>query len=246
MNDFIKTPNLPQARVKTAVVSYRYPEIVKEIQHFGVETVGVSADKGLQNGVSEHADMLCAYLGDGDFLLAKSQCELFDRLSHFGANIRYIGEELGADYPSDIALNFLLLGSRAFGRLDFLSKKAVDYFERNSVKMIDVKQGYTRCSCAVVNENAVITQDGGLEKALKGEGIDVLRISSGGIRLDGYNYGFIGGACGLTDKNRLLFFGDISQHNDYEKIKAFLLKHGCAFDCLNGELVDIGGMIPIK
>lgn len=246
MNDFIKLPNLPKERVKTAVVSYRYPEIAEKIQRFGVETIGVTADKGLQSGVSEHADMLCSYLGGGKFLLAKSQSELSGVLMRWGADVCYIDETLGFDYPKDIALNFLLLGGRVFGRPDSLSKKAVDYFKANSIKMVNVKQGYTRCSCAVVNENAVITQDEGIENALKSEGVDVLRISCGGIRLDGYDYGFIGGACGLIDKDRLLFFGDISKHNDCQRIKSFLAKHGCSFECLSGELVDIGGIIPIK
>ena len=71
-------------------------------------------------------------------------------------------------------------------------------------------------------------------------------IVDGGIRLDGYAYGFIGGAGVKLSKSQIYFTGKLSSHRDGAKIKSFIEKRnieimeGC-FDSLN----DIGSMIPI-
>ena len=61
--------------------------------------------------------------------------------------------------------------------------------------------------------------------AAEKKGIDVLAVSPAGVRLDGYNCGFIGGATG-ADKENVYFCGNVDLHPDGERIKAFCEKHG--------------------
>ena len=75
---------------------------------------------------------------------------------------------------------------------------------------------------------------------------DSVLIKKGSIRLDGFDYGFIGGCTGLIDKNKLLFNGDINYHKDCNKIIDFLHKHKVEPVVIeNQPLTDIGSVIPL-
>ena len=66
------------------------------------------------------------------------------------------------------------------------------------------------------------------------------------MKIDKYDYGFIGGCCGLIDKDLLLFNGDLSMHSDFDKIKNFLYYNGVSYIDIKGKaLTDIGSIIPI-
>ena len=74
-----------------------------------------------------------------------------------------------------------------------------------------------------------------------------LLIEKGYIRLDGYDYGFIGGASAyLKESNILLFSGNISIHPDFERIKIFCQNNDVDIDYIDGmDLTDIGGIFFI-
>ena len=66
------------------------------------------------------------------------------------------------------------------------------------------------------------------------------------MKIDKYDYGFIGGCCGLINKNVLLFNGDLSLHSDFDKIKKFLYDNNVNYIDIKGKpLTDIGSIIPI-
>ena len=125
------------------------------------------------------------------------------------------------DYPQNVRINCLFLGGKLYG-----------------------KQGYTRCSSLVIGDNAVITADKSIAKALKADGAEVLSIQPGHIRLEGFEYGFIGGA-GFFDNGTTYFFGNIKKHPDYERIKVFCAEYNSKIEILNREeqLTDIGGVV---
>jgi hypothetical protein len=113
-------------------------------------------------------------------------------------------------------------------------------------KILNVKQGYSKCSIAVIGTDAAITSDTGIYNTLIANGIDVLKIDSGSIRLDGVSYGFIGGVSGLIAPDVLAVNGNIEAHPESEKIKEFCNKHGVSILSLNNEeLYDIGSILPI-
>ena len=106
-------------------------------------------------------------------------------------------------------------------------------------------QGYAKCSCAIINENTVITADRSIANALDNFA-DVLLIKPGDIELPGYEYGFIGGCCGRLDKDKLAFYGDPYRHSSGREIVSFIEKHDCEPVSLkNGNLFDFGGFIPL-
>jgi hypothetical protein len=64
---------------------------------------------------------------------------------------------------------------------------------KKNFNIIDVKQGYTKCSVLPVSNNAFITDDISIYNQCVSFGIDVLYVGKGDVSLPGYNYGFIGG-----------------------------------------------------
>ena len=73
--------------------------------------------------------------------------------------------------------------------------------------------------------------------------IDVLLIEKGHVALDGFEYGFLGGASGCIE-NTVYFNGDLSKHPDFEKICRFIESQNCRVRYFEGEpLADIGSVI---
>ena len=85
--------------------------------------------------------------------------------------------ELGKEYPQDVRYNFLRIGNKAFGRLDAMDEVLRLELERRGVELVHVKQGYAKCSVAVVSETSCITADKGLASALWNNGLTVLNLS---------------------------------------------------------------------
>lgn len=246
MDRLLSNPNLPDGRVTLAIVSPQYGEITSKINKLGIRTMSVGENGSVAKPLRFHSDMLCHHTGGGKILLSKEQKELFEALKKYNFEPCFISEELCEKYPFDIRLNCLRIGSLLFANINFMSEKIRSFCQENSIELVAVKQGYARCSAAIVNERAVITQDRGMARAFYQKGVDVLLIDGSDITLDGYESGFIGGACSLIDKNTLLFFGDISRLRDYKSISEFLKKHKCEGVCLdNIPPTDIGGMIPL-
>ena len=152
-------------------------------------------------------------------------------------------------YPKNVFLNCLFFNNRLYGKLGAVDPSVLDYCRESGIETVNVNQGYTRCSALVVGvkgKSGIITADKSIEKALKNNGEEVLLISSGNIRLEGFEYGFIGGS-GFCDDGRVFFFGDVQKHPDYEKIKAFCDKNNSNIEilCESEPLTDIGGAVVL-
>ena len=138
-------------------------------------------------------------------------------------------------YPDDVALNAAQLISPSLGDMLFCRRKstAAEILSLYSNEAVaDVRQGSAHCSVCAVTERAIITTDDGIARRAELCGIDVLKISPGGIRLDGYDSGFIGGASARVG-DTLCFFGDPKTHQDGEKIIKFVNDH--MSDCTDEE-----------
>ena len=89
----------------------------------------------------------------------------------------------------------------------------------------------------------MITSDKTIAMALLEKGCDVLLVGEGDVRLDGYQYGFIGGASGCFD-DTVYFAGDPHLHRDGKEIFDFCEINGKQVVYAKGEeLTDIGSII---
>ena len=191
----------------------------------------------LDRPVSSHPDMLCAVV-NGRMLLESRYYE--ENLNLFeGLSVEVTDETFEKKYPHDILLNTLSLDGTVYGH-EMVSNK----IKQSANRFVTTKQGYARCSTLLLKEaNAAVTADPTIAKALTADGIEVMKITPGHIVLEGYDYGFIGGASAVIG-NEVLFFGNIERHIDHAAIVSFIVSHGYTPVSLSdSELYDYGGAV---
>lgn len=158
------------------------------------------------------------------------------------------GETILKDkYPYDIAYNAARVGNNIICNKNFTDNKIIDFANRNDIKLLNTKQGYAKCSICVISDNAAITSDKNIQSVLNKNGIDVLLVDDSKIKLKNFEHGFIGGATGLLNKNKLAVNGNISLHTNYTEIIEFCKKYDVEVISLNNEeITDIGTIITLQ
>jgi len=244
--DFLHTPNLPPQKVSLAVMSGEYKNLVSELKYLNINVVETKACSNLPEPTAFHADMQLCYLGEGRGVVEKSCTDLIKNLSDLGMSIEPSAQFTSKKYPKDAALDCLIFGKICLAKSDALDMNVAKYIENKKIEPADTKQGYAKCSVCVISENAAVTADRGIFTVLTQKGADVLLIEPGGILLPGYDTGFIGGACGLIDKDTIAFTGSFSHYPHSAKLLAFLDKHKIRpIELSDGPFIDIGGIIPL-
>lgn len=241
---YIEKPNLPQSRVGVVAISSCASESIRKLNNLGIKTIKIKPDIRLPLPINSHADIQMLHIGKA-YIFSQNE-HLYTGESDIKFDRHIISEIPGRIYPDDVRLNCSIIGNKVICNPKTISKDVLDYFERNSYSIINVNQGYSKCSVCIVNENSIITDDKSIFTAAQKFFDDVLFVSKGSVRLNGYNYGFIGGCCGKIDKDRLAFNGIIESHTDYKLILDFLNKHN--INCVelnNSPLTDIGGILPL-
>lgn len=230
--------------MSTFVMSDKYPCFVKEIEKLDHTVISSDTVDTFPIPEQKHADMQILPINNDIFLI--NECTvLAEKLPK--ERLLFCNKKAGNKYPEDILLNFLYLNNTLYGKLSAIDKNLLDYCKENNIRTVNINQGYARCSTLVLNKKAVITSDLSIEKALKKDGVEVLLISSGSIVLDGYDYGFIGGASGKIDENTVVFLGNVTNHPDYRRIENFCENHNISIKiiCKDMPLTDIGGIVKI-
>ena len=240
---FIQNPNLPKGKVKTIICGELCEELNCYFDSLGIERITIDPNDYIDSAVRYHADMAAIDLGGRKIIVDKKQINLGKVLTENEFDVHFTELEIKGEYPKDIALNFTILGNDIYGKIDCADDALLKL--SSNLNKVNVKQGYCKCSCLVVGENAVITDDESIYKVLLKNGVDTLLVSKGDIALSGHEYGFIGGASGKISESEVLFFGDITKHCDYKKMACFIEKHGCKIKSLDFPLTDFGGIIPL-
>ena len=245
MNErFLKNPNLPENKVTTVFANIDDIALKNAFDKLSIKVVQVAENSFLDTPISSHADILANYVGKSIFLADKNQIELCKFIEDNSGKLIII-ENIKSPYPNDCLLNFADIGDYIICNKSILTKEIVSLLPNKQI--IDVKQGYSKCSVCICKHNTIITDDISVYNAvLQYDNINSLLVQKGSVSIDKYDYGFIGGCCGLVDKDVLLFNGDLSTHSDFDKIKKFLYDNSINFIDIKGKpLTDIGSIIPI-
>ena len=234
--------------MRICIVDERMPsEAKRRLTLEGFYIIEAKPDKRLPPPLSSHPDMLF-FLGKGRIVCHKDYFALaeeqINKIAHISNSEMIISDEnMGRDYPHDVLFNAAAVGDRLICRRDAVSGRVAELYGEENI--INVKQGYAKCSTCVVSDKAIITADVSIAEAAEKKGIDVLSVSPAGVRLDGYDCGFIGGATG-ADKENVYFCGNVDLHPDGDKIKEFCEKHGKrAVSLSERSLYDYGTLIFI-
>ena len=150
-------------------------------------------------------------------------------------------DELGREYPYDCAFNAAFTGRYLIANSKYLNPRIKSACISQDIEILDVKQGYARCSILPVDETSVISADMGIYNSLKDK-LDVLLISPGHIMLSGFDSGFIGGTGGRV-RDTVYFNGSLSSHPDGEIIRRYISERGLKVKDFDYPLEDIGSII---
>ena len=231
--------------VNNVILSSKYPIFGEKLKQLGYHVIPGEIVPNLIPYERDHVDMQCLILDNTAFVLKECR-QLAESLEPY-YHVILTENPIAGKYPSNVRLNAAVLGKTVIANTKHLDKAFTSYCNAHDYQLIHVNQGYAKCSCAIVSDNALITADNGIYNSLRESNIEVLRIRQGRVKLKGAEYGFIGGASGLDIKNnkRILYFsGCIERHPDYPEIKPFCDRYGTEIKSLSEEeLIDIGGMI---
>lgn len=204
----------------------------------GYDTVSFSAAEIVSPYLSKHPDMFMCKMGADDDAPVISY--------HDDEQNGYPGfRPLSAEYPGDIAYNAACSGRFLIHNLQYTAPHIIESAEKSGMTMINVRQGYAKCSTVIVDEMSIITYDRGIAKACTAAGMDVLTIRPGHIVLPGFDTGFIGGTSGRAG-DTIYFNGNLSEHPDCKDIIDFIEDRGLSVRFFEEwPLTDIGSVITI-
>ncbi len=241
---FLINPNLPENKVTTVFANIDDIALKNVFDNLSVKVVNANENLYLDAPVNCHADILANYVGKSTFLADKKQIELCSFIENNGGKTVII-DNIKSPYPYDCLLNFADIGDYIICNKSILPQEMLELLPQKQI--IDVKQGYSKCSVCICKHNTIITDDISIYNAVSQyDNIKSLLVEKGSVNIDKYDYGFIGGCCGLINKDLLLFNGDLSTHTNFDKIKNFLYDNGVNYiDIKDKPLTDIGSIIPI-
>ena len=243
MMKFVENPNLPVC-ADIVIIGEKYCKILQNgIKNLGINALFMPDNPYVDPRLSGHADLSVLHLGGNRLLLAPylKRSSFSQQLEDRGFDIRFADIEQSALYPNDAQMNVCILGNKVIYNPQTGSDAIVKYLTiGNGAIQVSSRQGYSRCSVCVVNDNAIITADEGICRSAKAHGVDVLKIRPGYIDLPGFDYGFM-----LSD-TKLAFTGGLDKHPDAERIIEFASLHNIDIVYITDKpAFDIGGAIPI-
>ena len=241
---------------KYAVIDFRMRKVEKEyIESLGYELVENNFNLNVYDEISAHPDIYYTKVGDMVFAAPEKR-------GTTPFNVVNCTTQVEGKYPLDIPYNVCVVGNKALHNFKYTDNIVKFYLERHEYELINVEQGYTKCSTCVLDDNTCITSDIGIAKALLDHGVDTLFVTELDIKLkkrtntifkdqsrmsfeNSTMQGFIGGAmCRLGDT--VVLFGDVTNLANGHKIQKFIEKKGLKFHHFEGlDVVDYGGVIEV-
>ena len=249
MENFIENPNLPDGQVSLMVVDGRISEDMENtLEKRGVRLIKTTPIKEIMPQIAWHPDIMLHHIGGDRVVVAPNTPEkLVYSLEQEGCKIITGIRELNEKYPLDISYNVARLGGFALCSIKNTDEVLLEKLQEGGVQVIDVSQGYAKCSVCIVDSNSIITSDKGIARAAANKSIEVLLIDPGYIELKGLDYGFIGGTSGFLSAKELAFAGSLEKHPQYSIIFNFVLKHGkTPINLCENTLHDLGTLVPLK
>ena len=222
------------------------------LKYLGYELVPIQKSNNVYPEISSHVDIFTTKIGD-TLVVEKSQFEdLTFMLKKSEYNIVRGKEQIEMHYPDDIKYNVAIIGNYAVHNFKYTDKKVLKLLQEGGYELIDVEQGYTNCSIAVIDDTSVITTDKKIAERLRANNLSVLLLDyTPDIKLlDEHGryssmQGFIGGAIGKVDNN-IIIFGDLEKIDRDGKIRNFITERHLQIIEFNGlDVIDYGGILEV-
>lgn len=223
------------------------------LKGLGYKLIKIKKSTNVYPEISSHVDIFACKIKD-KVIVEKSAYKMLKNKLNNDENILISGETMiSYDYPNDIKYNVCIVGNKAIHNFKYTDSKIIQELEKNNFELINVKQGYSNCSIAVIDEKSIILSDRGLYNNLKNSGLDILFLDYiPDIKLFDENgeysqkNGFIGGAISRIGDN-IVVFGDLDKIDYYCNIRKFIESRNLKIIDFEGlDVIDYGGIIEQK
>lgn len=213
------------------------------------EVIKIPKTEIVYREISAHPDIYMCKLGTGSeseiYMSPEMQCILGSKQKNNIGQGNKKSERSLCKYPYNIGYNGCVIGEYFIHNLKYTNEALIDEIRLRGLKEVNVKQGYSKCNILTVGDTGIITSDKGIACAVEEncQDMEVLTIDPGDVRLEGFDYGFIGGSSGQIG-SEIVFHGDLEKHPFCEKIIRFIEKQGFGIKYFKEfPLEDIGSII---
>ena len=237
--------------MKYLIIDERMRDIEKQtLQRLGYELIEIKKSTKIYSEISSHVDIFACKVKNKIIAEKHVYDILKNKLKKY---IIIQGNSVIQNvYPKDINYNVCIVGNKAIHNYKYTDSKIVQELKKNNFELINVKQGYSNCSIAVIDENSIILNDKGLYNNLKDSGLDILFLDyMPDIKLLNENgkysemNGFIGGAIARIDDN-IVVFGDLNKVDNKGYIRKIIEKKNLNIIDFSGlDVIDYGGIIEV-
>lgn len=149
-------------------VDYRISDLEKNtLEKLNLDIIKIPKCDTLYDAINGHVDIQVHILDkESKTILINKNMPVEFKKNLSNLKIKFIESysDLGKSYPFNIGLNAFSINNYFIHNLKHTDKNLLSFQE--SKELINVKQGYTKCSCLPISENAFITNDKGLYKSL--------------------------------------------------------------------------------
>lgn len=244
---------------KYVIVDFRMREEEKRyLKSLGYQIINSGYNTELYDEIAAHVDISYVKVGNEIIVSPDKFVELNKILE---CNVGKT--ELKKEYPNDVPYNVCIMGKKAIHNFKYTDPVLKERLIKEGYELIDVSQGYTKCSIAVIDDNSCITNDIGIAKILMDKGIDVLFVYEPDIHLlkrtnpneqfesrmyfeESDMQGFIGGAM-VNLGEEIVLFGDLNNLLNKDKIVKFIESKSKKITEFKGlDIIDYGGIITIE
>lgn len=245
----IKTPHLPEGEVRHLIIGEKYrKKLENALIANNLEPIWMPDNPYVDERLSAHADLAVNNFSTNQMILSEylQNSELFKQLNTLGYTCSAANNPIKPQYPYDAGLNICLIGNKLIYNSRTICEELNKPLGAISINRIDCRQGYTKCSVCIVDENSIITADRAIADKAIAFGMDVLLTDNSIVDLNGFNNGFIGGAAFKLSKFKIAFTGTIESSKEKNAIENFLSERDVeAVYLTENKLFDIGSAILI-
>ena len=242
-------PFIPLKRADTVIVAGNISdEIYQSLKIMNLRIIKTIPHRGVHPSIAYHPDIVVHPVNHKLLVVEPSMYDYYKK-NFKNTDIEIIkGEKtLESMYPMDIAYNVGRIDNFALHNIKYTDEVLKFYLQKEGLELVNVNQGYTKCSMAIIGLDDIITADKSIHEIVRQLGINSLLIEAGDIFLEHQKYGFIGGCTGNISSKEILFSGSLDNHSDKEKIENFIKSLNKTITYLSKETInDIGSIITLN
>ncbi|MDU5083487.1 DUF6873 family GME fold protein [uncultured Tissierella sp.] len=241
-------PFIPPKSANLAIVDGRIDkEIENNLKRLGLKIIKTIKCHEVHESIAYHPDIVIHPINHNTLIIAPNVFEYYEEmLSNMGIKLIKGEKYLDSKYPEDIAYNVGRLIGAAIHNFKYTDEVLKYHLKKENINFINVNQGYTKCSLAIVGEDSAITGDYPMYEKLRDFGYKVLLIQSGYVSLEGQKYGFIGGTNGSLYNGKSIISGSLNGHPNKDEILNFFIKNNTNLIFLSKKnILDIGTIITL-